>query len=252
MPTLYEAGWRRGSVLSAALTTSCAVVEDGHVVERRVQHDLWLVVTQDCNLATLDVNASDPVVELRPVRTSEHPVQLGVRSKYLRLRRDPPAHLFDVDLRLMVSPQAIATIQAHDLASREDWLNDDGDLAALTLWLGRRYDRPAVPDEYVALVRRLATVLKARAAQPRGERIRDVFVEVEAADPPTYHLLALVEEERDVSDAEALLAECVLDVSTDLGNVGTLVAAPSARFPLAAVEKGFLLDVSQLTWGAAP
>lgn len=144
------------------------------------------------------------------------------------------------------------TIHAQNPAAREDWLADDRTLAALTTWLGRRYDRPAVPDEYGPLMKRLSSVLRTRGAPPRGDGIRDVFAQIEPGDPPTYHLLGLVESDADVPDAELLLAECALDVSTELGNVGRMVAAPSDRFPLAAVEDGLLLDLSQLTWGTEP
>jgi hypothetical protein len=78
MASLYDAGWRQGSIVEFELPLD-AVVLGGSGVPERSQglHDLWVVATQECDLAHADVDDPTPAIELRPLYTSEVPPDWG-------------------------------------------------------------------------------------------------------------------------------------------------------------------------------
>ena len=61
MPSLYEAGWRQGSIVAATLPFDAVVVDHaGQVIRQQGQHERWVVATQECDLDLTELQAIDP------------------------------------------------------------------------------------------------------------------------------------------------------------------------------------------------
>lgn len=250
MPTLYELGWRQGSVVRHELPAHALVLAGGeNPIDDQVRpHQLWAVVTQDCDLHRLTEVNNHPKVELRPLLVSNAPPQLGIRSRLHRFSRFRPEHLDADSLRPMISGAVMTAIIAGNNQAREDWL-DEEDLAALKTWLGRRYNRPAVPEEYGELLGRIATAV-ADCDPAVLERIRSVFARVEPGDPPRYNVYALVDADGDPAPIESELADALLEVPQHLGVLDGMDALRADSLTLDMIESSYEVDASDLTWGA--
>src|SRR2546422_6909659 len=110
MPSLYDLGWRRGSVLRARLGAAATLVVDGVVTQVSQEYELWMLVTQDCDLVAAGDNDAEPKVELRPLLSEGAPPMFGIRSRKLRVSHDHPDYLQSESLRSMVSPAALSTL----------------------------------------------------------------------------------------------------------------------------------------------
>ena len=127
----------------------------------------------------------------------------------------------------------------------------DERLVALKLWLGRRYDRPAVPRELVPLMQAISKALIKNAGR-RGAlaEVRDVFVAIdETSEPPRFALTAITSGAADQALVERTLTEAALDIAPALG---TLVDAAALLVTEAAVdllESAYVADVSDASIG---
>lgn len=138
-----------------------------------------MVATQECDLDVCSPSREDAVVELRPVREVSSGTW-GIRSRVLRL--SPTQAIRAEDPRLMVSPAVLTSLEG----AREAPL-DPGRVLALKTWLGLRYDRPAVPEEYVALSKAIAEKAD-ELADPIRDRLHDVLMQFEGTGSATrYH-----------------------------------------------------------------
>lgn len=242
MTTLYDAGWRQGTLAGEAfeVAVACSTGPAVETVER------WIVATQDCDLAGADLNDDGRrhAVELRPIRTADPPTDLGIRSRCFLLERGGPDHLCAEDPRLHLSPCRLARVPIIIVLPDER-------IVALRTWLGLRYDRPAVPPERVALMKAVARLIEAR--RTGGEHVHDVLVHASSGDEPRVHLTAVVEEGPDAAswttEARHWLADVATSLDPVLGTVDRIEARTKADISLALVERSWSADVTQITWG---
>ncbi len=74
MASLYEEGWRQGSILEATLPLDAVVLgPTGHPERRQGEHNRWVVATQDCDLDQTDSTEIEPSVELGRSSSTDRP-----------------------------------------------------------------------------------------------------------------------------------------------------------------------------------
>lgn len=119
----------------------------------------------------------------------------------------------------------------------------------LKTWLGRRYDRPAVPPEVVDLRRAIAAAVKGHRVGDVAARVRDMLWQFEPGEPPLFSLYAVVEDEGIRDQARQWLTTVGLSVPRELGVPVVMEAATAERISLRLIETSYSADVSDLTWG---
>lgn len=144
--------------------------DHGGLQARLGTHRAWVVASQDCDLNEWETTRTEPLVELRPRITVEDPdAEWGIRSRLVRLSDTegvisemPPIRIAPAALVAVASPAGVI------LPERA---------VAFKMWLGYRYDRPAVPDDQVALTKDIAA--RARRPSRRGFAVdlHDVLVQ---------------------------------------------------------------------------
>lgn len=220
---------------------------DGNAVKTEDDHGLWLVANQECELANQDSDATDAVIELRPVYSSENLVSpnWGIRSRILRLSEN--AHLISDSPRLNVSSSFLSV----NAPRRMPPLTDERAIALKT-WLGLRYDRPAVPPQWVTLAMAIAEALR-RPRNPITAKVHDVLIQFSDDVPPYYELFAVSTEDADKDAVREWIAGGVLTISRDLGIMRSLDVGTRAETSLELIESSYSADLSQITWrGAGP
>ncbi len=245
MASLYASGWRQGSLLAATLPFDCVVLGDGNEpVRRQGEHRLWVVATQECDLVAADADDREASIELRPVYTDDPPDDWGIRSFQFLLTETE--YVVSLSPRTMVSPAVLTALVAAG-SVRRDSASVRG--RAFTIWLGLRYDRPALPDELVPLARCIAETVKRRQNRPTGLRVRDVLMQFdETATPTRFSLYAVLRDGQDADLVREWLAGIVKRVPTDLGVADVLEAAPATMISFDLIETSYAADVAQLTW----
>lgn len=248
--SLRQRGWQQGCVLRASLQLRYSSMLDGGTEEVVRQHDLWMIADQDCDLAWKAVvgNDAEPfLVELRPVMTDDPPQDWGIRNQRFLLHLDG-RHLYANAPSVRVTPEVIAA------AEHVDCLDVDHQLRLKT-WLGLRYDRPAVPERYMALAKALAEALAAKKNRQRAERYRDVLAQYWDEEGDTkYTLIAVLPggphspTSEAVMDARKWLADSVLVVPEALGVAVSLEAYGDDEISLQYVEGSYSVDLSKLSW----
>ena len=181
MPSLYEAGWRLGSIFTARLPLD-AVALDAHGIPARQQHEhnRWVVAAQECDLDLTNSTDPEPTIELRPVHAGDPPPDWGLRSSRFRLTESD--YVAARDPRLFVSPALLTALLGS--GTQAEALSDARS-RAFALWLGRRYDRPAVPPHLVALAKRIATEVSRKAERVTGADVRDVLMQFDDTREPS-------------------------------------------------------------------
>jgi hypothetical protein len=245
MASLYAEGWRQGSLLTADLPFDTVTLDGGGIPGRRqTEHARWVVVTQDCDLDTTDMDDGDSTIELRPVFTHDAPPDWGIRS--VRYRLTDTEYVHGSSARTMVSAAVLSAIDAS--GGRE------ADLApvrqrGLKTWLGRRYDRPAVPNHLTSLARRIAEEVARKRNRAFGLRLRDVLMQFDATlEPVRFSLFAVLENAEDRDAAREWLAEIAIAIPETLGIADELDAAAANGISLHLIETSYAADVAQLTW----
>ena len=207
---------------------------------RSDNHDLWVVVTQDCDLYKWKPTDLDPVVEIRPVFLRNPPQDWGIRSAKLRLNGE--LYMEADQPRLHLSPAALTTFES----GRRAPLSNDR-IVALKTWLGKRYDRPAVPSELVALSKEIGTQLRHVKAEDRAA-VHDVLAQFMPGTPPQYALAAIVTNEADKQGIYRWIAEAASRVDENLGVLGGVTVPTKAEATLDLIENSYSMDLSQITW----
>jgi hypothetical protein len=245
MASLYEAGWRQGSIVEYELPLDAVIVGASAAPERSPgRHGVWAVATQDCDLDRADTDDPDPGIELRPLFTLAPPTDWGIRSARLRLTDHEYAEASSP--RLTVAPQVLTTILDAGAARRDI---PAGRRHAFTTWLGLRYDRPAVPDHLVPLARRISTEVARDTNRDITARVRDVLMQFDdAGEGVRYSLFAVLDDPADEGDVRAWLARIAQAVPTDLGVADRIEAASADGIAFSTVEASYSADVSQITW----
>jgi hypothetical protein len=245
MASLYAAGWRQGSIFLAPLPLDGVVLsaEDRPIREQQ-DHGRWAVATQDCDLDFTEADEHEPSIELRAVYTDDPPTDWGLRS--FRLLLTDTEYVVSQGPRTVVSAAVLTAILAarkerRDIAEHRAW--------AFKLWLGLRYDRPAVPHALVPLARRIATEVQRRQNRPTALLVRDVLMQFdETSDPPRFSLFAVLDSPGEEQQVREWLAGIAIRVPQELGLADELEAAPATGTTLHLIETSYAADVAQLTW----
>lgn len=184
MASLHEGGWRQGSLLSAPLQVVSYHTNSelpSRPLPREFRHDVWCVVTQNCDLDALEEAIDEAAVELRPVFESNEGIVSGIRSRKVRLRNGSQQYLDAQSNRVMISPALPTTLHIANPDVPSNPLTDH-ELLRLQTWLGRRYDRPAVPPQFGTLAKHIAAAVKMHKKDPVVRHTRDVLCQFEAGD----------------------------------------------------------------------
>jgi hypothetical protein len=241
--SLFDAGWRQGSLFEASLQISAIVVnsERGAPESSSWQHREWIVATQDCDLSGASVASNEPSIELRPVYRENPPSDWGIRARRLLLADG--CFLISESPRLTISPAALVNLRDGLQPSLAD-----GRLKAFKSWLGLRYDRPAVPPELVDLMRAVAKTFN-RPRGPLQHKIHDILVEVEEAEHPLYGVFVVTVDDVDPEAVRTWAAGRLADVPGDLGTLAGVEVGTRAEASLELLENSYSADLSQITWG---
>ena len=200
------------------------------------------MASQDCDLNHWETTRTEPLVELRARITAEDPdTEWGIRSGVVRLTETEGVHSDSAPLR--VSPAALVA-----MARPTDVITPARAIAFKT-WLGRRYDRPAVPDDQVALAKDIAG--RARRPSRRGfaVELHDVLIQFDdRTTPPTFMLFAVVVDGTDKEVARRWLTEVGIAVPDRLGVLGGVDAGYRSETSLELIESAYSADLSSLSW----
>lgn len=208
-----------------------------------------MLVAQDCDLAGNSVSRSDSLVELRPVYRVHPPENWGIRDSRFRLDEEG-AFVVDSAPAVRVEPDVV-------LASEHACAAPHAQPARrLKTWLGLRYNRPAIPQEYVALADDIAKRLRKKSHKQAEERVRDILATFDtAADGKTeFTLVAVVPREHAAVDPRLLantrdwLSQIALAVPEPLGLSTDVLALTDDEVSLAFLETSYSLDVSKVSW----
>ena len=215
-----------------------------------MDHDEWVLVAQDCDLAWNSVIGSESLVELRPVYRHDPPDLWGILDTKFRLD-DEGAYLIDAAPAVRVTPDVVAAAE-HPCHGQ----HASKDARRLKTWLGLRYNRPAIPQEYVPLAKDLAKRLKKRSHREAEARVRDILATFETAADGTveFRLTAVIPHEQAEADPSLLddtrewLSKIALAVPEALGMSVDVVAVTDEQVSLAYLETSYSLDVSTVSW----
>lgn len=247
MQDLYSQGWRQGSVFLADLEVNFVDLSaDGTFGSGRRSFQTWIVCSQECELSTASTESTDPVVEIRPVLPTEKPTAWGVRSRLFRVS-ETEAVAGDHP-RTHITPVALEAARV----TRRPAL-PDGHAKAFKTWLGRRYDRPALPPALVDIGQEVARRCDTRGAAKIGERVHEVLMQFdESKSPPHVALFAILTDDSEDQHAEEVrrwLSDASRRIDTDLGVVAHIAAATRSMTSLGLIETSYAADLSQMTWG---
>lgn len=246
MVSLYEEGWRQGSILEAVLPLDAVVLCTTSRPERlQGEHDLWVVATQDCDLDLTDVTEPEPSVELRPVFREGPPPDWGIRSaRFLLTEKE---YVRSASPRVLTSAALLASLVAGYGGRRREI--DPARHQAFTTWLGLRYDRPAVPPVLLPLAGRIAEVTTRRRHRSAGRRVRDVLMQFdESASPTRFSLFAILVDGKDEQEVRKGLADIARAIPATLGIADQIEAATAAGISFQLIETSYAADVSSLAW----
>ncbi|WP_328446068.1 hypothetical protein [Amycolatopsis sp. NBC_00438] len=208
-------------------------------------HDTWVVVTQDCNLNRSKPTNNSPIVELRQVHGDTPPTSWGIHARKFLLDADRGHYIVDDKPSLFVSPKYLNSLDDSVLIYK---LPPDR-VMALKTWLGNRYDRPAVPTEYVDLAKAISEAVREEGRSDVGRSVRDVYMTFsETESGLSYSLYAVMVDEADPKIVRRWLASAALEVSSNLGVAVRIEALYSRQVSLELIENSYCADLSQLTW----
>lgn len=245
MASLYETGWRQGSIVEVEFPLDTVVLgASGHPEPSSTPHGAWVIASQDCDLDQTDAGDPEPTIELRPLFTHDCPTDWGIRSARLRLTDLEYAKA--TSPRVTVAPNVLTAALARGAVRR--------DIAAvrrraLTTWLGLRYDRPAVPNHLVPLAQRISKEVTRNKHRDTAARVRDVLIQFDdSGDPVRYSLFAVLDNPDDEPEVRAWLARVAEAVPVELGVADQIEAATSDGIAYSTIESSYAADVSQVTW----
>lgn len=242
MADLYAAGWRQGSTLDATLDVTILESGDGGVQSNTISFPRWVVCTQDCDLASAAIDSDDALVELRPVLQSDPPKDWGIRSRRFRLGE---TDYVDAALpQCFISPKALVQSINSELGKIEP-----ARARAFKTWLGRRYDRPAVPEHLVPIAKEVASRCGTKGGREIAADVHDVLMQFDdSTKPPRVALFAVVHDDANPDEVRKWLADASTRIRKDLGVVAAIDAGTRAQTSLELLESSYSADLSQLTW----
>lgn len=242
MADLYAAGWRQGSIVNVTLELSVIEADGNGERPRPRSFERWVVCTQDCDLATASTNADVGVIELRPLLQSDPPADWGIRSRRFLLR---DADYIDAALpSCFLTPRALVQTVSSGIEQVEP-----GRARAFKTWLGRRYDRPAVPEHLVPIAREVAARCGTHGGRRTAEGVHDVLMQLDdMLSPPRIALFAVIHDDTGPDAVREWLADASTRIRTDLGVVVAIDVGTRAETSLELLETSYSADLSQLTW----
>lgn len=246
MASLYEAGWRQGTIVDADLPLDAVVLNQssGQPERRLGRHNRWAVASQNCDLDLIDESETDPCIEIRPVFQADPPRNWGIRSSRFLLTETE--YVEATSPRPIVAPAVLTSVAAGGAKRR---LPSEARQLAFTTWLGLRYDRPAVPPGLLPLAKRIAELVRSQRNRHFAIRVRDVLMQFgEAPDVVRFSLFAVLQDEGDEQAAREWLSEVARAVPADLGVADQIEAATASGISFQVIETSYAADVTQLTW----
>jgi len=246
--SLRAQGWRQGCQLALELPHDYIHLVEGKHKPRKSTHGQWLISDQDCDLAWNARPGSSHIVELRPVYFEGPPDDWGIRNAKFLLDKSG-AHLRSSSPSVRVAPEVFSVAEHLTCPHLKS-------VRRLKIWLGLRYDRPAVPQAYVETADAIARQIRAKKNRPAGAEVRDVLATFRHADDgkTQYTLIAVLPSElasqEMVEKTRLWLSDIALNVSEEFGMATDVDARPDTAISLAFVENSYSLDVSAVSWPA--
>ena len=214
----------------------------GSVQETRFSWDEWVVISQDCDLDSAENESPEPLVEIQPARSSSVIADWGIRSKILRLSDE--FHVSASDPKIRVSPRLLAA----QIATRKPEI-PTGRAPALKRWLGLRYDRPAVPENLVAIARAIARAVSDTRNEERSDVCHDVLFQATSGSPPQYELAAIVVDSSNIDAVTEWMIEAALAIDSA---IGTMAGPPHVQtmsgMSMEWIENSYSANLSNITW----
>lgn len=242
MPSLHDLGWRQGTVFEADLKVLTYGFEGGHCTPIEATYELWVVTSQDCDLHALESDSHDRVIEISPAVPGKSSLGWGIRSRQLRLSAD--VYVEAEAPRLKLSPQALSAFASTMWPDLEE-----GRAVAFKTWLGRRYDRPAVPTAFVRLAQDIAKQVKAARTPERANACHDVLFQIREGDPLLFELTAIAADLAHAAELELWLTEAALLIDPSLGVMDSPpLAVTKSELSLNVLENSYSADLSEITW----
>jgi hypothetical protein len=239
---LYALGWRQGSILDTLLEVTVLEGGEDGLTSSTTSFARWVVCTQDCDLASAPADSNDALVELRPVLQQNAPTDWGIRSQRFLLAED--AYVDAALPRCFITPKALTYSVGATLVEIEPVR-----ARAFTTWLGKRYDRPAVPEHLVQIAREVASRCGTKGGRQTAAGVHDVLMQFDdSTDPPRVALFAVIHDAADPNEVREWLAAASTRVRTELGVVAAIEVGTRAETSLELLESSYSADLSQLTW----
>ncbi len=241
MPSLHENGWRQGSVFKAHLIAISYAYVAGEAVTVDHAYEQWVVVSQDCDLASVDSKDNELLVEVMPALTGNGGGGWGIRSRALRLSQG--LHTDSRLPKLRLSPAALGVyIESIDTL-------DTARTIALKTWLGLRYDRPAVPTVLNELARERAAAVRKTRTSELSAATHDVLFGATEERPSRFQLIAVIVHESHAAEVREWMTAAALEVDPALGSLGgPPEALTKDELTLADIENTFSADLSDISW----
>ena len=244
MSNLYADGWRQGSVVECELEATHLTIDaiDDGVNPITQTYSSWMVCTQDCDLHNAELEANEPLIELRPILSDERLRDWGVRNRHFVVA---PGRCIDANaVRCLVTPSLLGSLAL----GRKDGLNEERRRFFKT-WLGLRYDRPAVPEQLIPLARQIAARCSDRSGRDISSRVHDVLMQFDPSQTPVrFVLFGIVDKSDDKSEVRSWLADVGNRIDAKLGIMSDAIVETRSDTPLQVVEESYSADLSQLTW----
>ncbi|MCL5047515.1 MAG: hypothetical protein M1374_01775 [Firmicutes bacterium] len=138
----------------------------------------------------------------------------------------------------------MAAILAEGVSRRDP---DKSRRQAFTTWLGLRYDRPAVPNDFVSL----AQCVSKEICQNRTEMntaVRDVLLQFGDGTPPGFSFFAVLDNSADEKKVRQWLARVANIIPIELGMADKIEPASADGIAFSVIENSYAADVSQVAW----
>ncbi|MDA8025582.1 MAG: hypothetical protein M0T78_03430 [Actinomycetota bacterium] len=246
MTSLYDEGWLQGSIVEALLPLDVVVLnsQTGKVERLQSEDGLWVIATQDCELANSEADEETPCIELRPVFLEDPPKDWGIRSSRFLLTE--AEYLKSASARLIVSPTVLTALVKQDVIRRKI---SEARRKAFATWLGLRYDRPAVPDDLVPLLKNISEKVTSRRNRLGGIQVRDILVQVDKTLEPTrFSLFAILVSQEDEDAVRMWLSKIAQEIPLSLGIADQIEAKTAEGISFQLIETSYAADVTQVTW----
>lgn len=220
---LLEAGWRQGTLFSAStLCFSCNVLSlDGEGNERVTKQERLVksseklvLISQDCDIkASVD---KEPYVEALICKRYKQKFidQVSRTSARWFVINSKTGLVAEAKYRISLAKEVLLHLLP------EPWQSGSQRLDSFIRWLGRRYDRPAIPDPIVEAFQKPVESSIARLQEETPDVfsafnrvVHDVRINLPATEIPPFDLqLVLLVDEKGLSEEEANAIDVVTSV----------------------------------------